>query len=258
MSHYTVAVLHDRETQDIDDLLAPYSEELEVESYVSRTKTEMIESAKERVKDYNKNPSWYKDDEIRKMFINPYLEARTDEEYYRAERANVEDNWDAKFDDDGNELSTYNPKSKWDWYIIGGRWSGMLTRKGEDADDSMGYDSLPIKDIDFSRDEVLYAKHYDWWVNNIDNEVEEWNDIYTKEYYQETYNDAEDYANQNSQFGTFAILTPDGEWHERGEMGWFGFSSETPDEGRQWCNNYMDIINSVPDNYYMTIVDCHI
>src|SRR5690606_6757529 len=34
---------------------------------------------------------------------------------------------DVERDDDGlYSWTTYNPQSKWDWYQIGGRWSGLL------------------------------------------------------------------------------------------------------------------------------------
>lgn len=255
MSHYTVAVLHSEE-RDITELLAPYDENLEVDPYIWRTKTEMIIDAKDKVKDYYKDPKWYDDDEYHKEHIKPFLDAKTDEEFYDAERNYIDDR---EFDEDGNELSTYNPKSKWDWYSIGGRWAGILKLKsGVDSEYDWCVDSARIKDIDFSRDEETYAKAYDWWVNNIDNEPEEWNDLYKKEYYEKMYKDADDYANQCASFSTFAVVTPDGEWHEIGEMGWFGCSSETPEEARAWHDNYMNLIHSVPDDYYMTIVDCHI
>ena len=31
-----------------------------------------------------------------------------------------------RFNDQGEPLSTYNPDSKWDWWVIGGRWDGWL------------------------------------------------------------------------------------------------------------------------------------
>lgn len=31
------------------------------------------------------------------------------------------------------EFSTYNPDSKWDWYVLGGRWSGAYIRLKEGA-----------------------------------------------------------------------------------------------------------------------------
>lgn len=41
--------------------------------------------------------------------------------------------------------STYNPKSKWDWYQLGGRWDGMLPSISK----VQGVNILQKKDIDF-------------------------------------------------------------------------------------------------------------
>lgn len=41
----------------------------------------------------------------------------------------------------GNELSTYNPNSKWDWYSVGGRWRNSLLTK-EDNEDVISETSL--------------------------------------------------------------------------------------------------------------------
>jgi len=44
----------------------------------------------------------------------------TDEEYgYRYIKKD-------ELDSEGNELSTYNPDSKWDWFRVGGRWSNEI------------------------------------------------------------------------------------------------------------------------------------
>ena len=48
MSHFSVAVIH-KADQDIEELLAPYDENLEVEPYIGRTVQEMINDAKKRV-----------------------------------------------------------------------------------------------------------------------------------------------------------------------------------------------------------------
>lgn len=47
MSHFTVAVITDK-LNKIEEMLAPYSENMEVESYVDETKEAIINSAKER------------------------------------------------------------------------------------------------------------------------------------------------------------------------------------------------------------------
>ena len=104
MSHYIVAVLHSPE-QDVTELLAPYDENMQVEPYIGRTKEDMIRDGKKRAQrckeDVSKGYSRY---------MTPYLTAKTDEDFYNAER----DDEFCEYDDDGNELSTYNPKSKWD------------------------------------------------------------------------------------------------------------------------------------------------
>jgi hypothetical protein len=50
------------------------------------------------------------------------------------------------------EFSTYNPKSKWDWFQLGGRWSGLLKLKpmNKGEEDKPGYTDQAFKrDIDF-------------------------------------------------------------------------------------------------------------
>jgi hypothetical protein len=55
------------------------------------------------------------------------------------------------------------------------------------------------------------------------------------------------------------VLTPDGEWHSPGEMGWFGLSSESEDEGHDWDVTYMEkFIYPTNPEWTITIVDCHI
>ena len=70
----------------------------------------------------------------------------------------------------------------------------------------------------------------------------------------------EEYENLGAQeaISTFAVLL-DGVWYERGEMGWFGMSSDTGEEAENWKLSFYDkFIKDLPDNAYITIVDCHI
>jgi len=50
----------------------------------------------------------------------------------------------------------------------------------------------------------------------------------------------------------FAIVTPDGKWHARGEMGWFGCVSDSDDGWKP-----SDILKGYQD-YDAILVDCHI
>ena len=91
---------------------------------------------------------------------------------------------------------------------------------------------------------------------------EEKNGELTKEeYLKKLYGDKETYALRNSTFSTYSILTPDGEWLEPGTMGWFGISSATANEEREWYKSYQSIIKKFAEenpDYVVTLVDCHI
>ncbi len=54
----------------------------------------------------------------------------------------------------------------------------------------------------------------------------------------------------------FAVVTPDGEWHESGKMGWFGMSSDNKEEDK-WRKEVRNIYSKYP-NYIGVLVDCHI
>ncbi len=157
-------------------------------------------------------------------------------------------------DEDGNLYSTYNPKSKWDWYSVGGRFCDILVDRCEE-DSWVIYDcAARVKDIDFSPDMDEYENALAGW-DNIMNGQSFFNPNYFKEYY----GDKETYARRAALFTTMAVVTPDGEWHEKGEIGWFGCSGETPEEAADWDENYhARFIDSADPDWILTIVDCHI
>lgn len=247
MSHFIVGVICES-VDDITTLLAPYDENIEVEPYIGRTKAEMIAEGKRVKKRLLEGEEKRTDDWALK-----YLNAKTDEDLYNAEKYD-----DYEYDKDGNEMTTYNPKSKWDWYSIGGRWSYGLKLKEPDEDGGEYCDYAKIKDIDFGIDKEKYNECYEWWKMSVEGSDEEWDSFYKKEYFTDNYTDADDYATRQAQFSTFALVTPDGEWHEKGKMGWFACSSETPDEARKWDENYMSFIKNADPEHYFVMVDCHI
>jgi hypothetical protein len=55
---------------------------------------------------------------------------------------------------------------------------------------------------------------------------------------------------------TFAVLK-DGQWYERGEMGWWGAVSGEKDKG-EWVRQFSELIDSLPSDTRLTVVDCHI
>jgi hypothetical protein len=68
----------------------------------------------------------------------------------------------------------------------------------------------------------------------------------TKEQHQET----------AALFTTYSVLTKDGEWVSKGDMGWFGMSAN---ESEDWTEAYHEnFINQLNGEDYVVIVDCHI
>ena len=280
MSHYTVAVITDK-LNKIGEMLAPYSENMEVEPYVDETKEAIINSAKERKERVLQRKE--KGEELGKYDIE-YLNANTDEELYKLQIYE-----DESYDKNGNHLTTYNPNSKWDWYEIGGRWNKILLVKEEVKDIEEGtpswgnLDSInkkapegfkwvtgaKIKDIEFEKAiefNNTYNKSIRFWElyvegqepqNEEEKEMIKW-EIYKKEYYIERYETKENYAKINSIFTTWALLDEKG-WHEKGEMGWFAMANDTKDSELLFIEKFTETIQK-PENQdkYLVIVDCHI
>lgn len=139
MSHFTVMVIGD----NAEEQLERYDENLEVEEYEvgevsQKDKLEMINYYAQKGHHF---PS----------FSRCY--ARFGKEW----NGNM-----CRKDENGvwRRYSTYNPDSKWDWYVLGGRWSGNFIRlkpgttsgiSGEPGvgDNEVGIDAALKGDIDF-------------------------------------------------------------------------------------------------------------
>ncbi|GAH78552.1 unnamed protein product, partial [marine sediment metagenome] len=59
---------------------------------------------------------------------------------------------------------------------------------------------------------------------------------------------------------TYAVVTPDGKWHSKGKMGWFGIGNETKEQARNWNLDFYDhfIKMYLSSEFFVTILDCHI
>jgi hypothetical protein len=55
---------------------------------------------------------------------------------------------------------------------------------------------------------------------------------------------------------TFAVLK-DGQWFERGTMGWWGCVADEKNEN-DWNSQFSALIDSLPEDTLLTVVDCHI
>ncbi|MDR1704577.1 MAG: hypothetical protein LBS19_07815 [Clostridiales bacterium] len=260
MSHYTVAVFTTDEDQPIEMLLEPYDENITVTPYVQITKEQMIHREREILREkystvyreWKKNPKQFelkhsdRPDFVSSIKSIPKRIQSTDEELYQELIQGMED----RLDENGDLLTTYNPNSKWDWYSVGGRWKGMLIRKGTREKCNAAF----VRDIDFESMKQRTAdtlKPYEKAMTTS----------YVKEScMRERFPTEEEYVNRAVSFGTYAVITPNGKWHSVGNMGWWGISSETAEEERLWDLGYYErfIKPALENDWYLTIVDCHI
>lgn len=233
MSHFSVLVLTKENGPDVEELLAPYDENLECDLHIEFTRQHAIDYARENYPDF-------KD--------------KTDEECWKYMSAGY------TTDEEGNLCSDINPDARWDWWVIGGRFENMLRLKGSNK----RVDSAKIKDIDFSPDEDEYKKALRFWDIVVEHEPLKKGEkkpfaFFKEDFYREFYGDRETYAKRMASFTTQAVITPDGVWHERGSVGWFGTSSETPEEAKDWDSTYISrFIENVNPDTIVTVVDCHI
>lgn len=204
-----------------------------------------------------------------------------------------------------------NPNAEWDWWIVGGRWTGFFKLKegasGEVGE--LGAFSTPPK-VGFA--DIVRKEDVDWdYMRNVAGEAAEkkwdlanesfkdkpqfqsWDTIRLKnennlavargEYNSQPavqafnemvknninlfgwYGDAEEFLTpkdvyvermKNSAITTYAIVK-DGVWYQKGKMGWWGMGSNEMSQD-EWNEKFWELIQSVPDDTKLTLVDCHI
>lgn len=274
MSHFTVLVIG----EDVDGQLAPFQEnnmgdcpkeylefndvEEEYKEDYENGSTEMYEKP-DGSYEYSWNLSEEEKQTLKKVDL-PYKEK------YKSFEDFIESYEGYSKDEETGKYGYWeNPNRKWDWYKEGGRWSGLLRVKEEAQDKYDGcthVDQIYKGDLDLTPDKSIYDKSARFWELYIDGEEPKNEDekdmvkysFYKKEYYTNRFKTKENYAKIQASLGTFAVLK-DGEWFEKGEMGWFGCSSETHEESQAWDESFVEKwIQDLPDDTLLTVVDCHI
>lgn len=278
MSHFTVAVFTEPGGASVEELLAPYDENITLAPYIKETKAQAIQRVRQEIADYAshgayaewlKDPQKYESERSNTGHLEylknefPQKLSYSDEDCYNEAIKYLEPE---EIDADGNIISTYNPKSKWDWYSIGGRWTGALILKngatGEKGSPGImtppakddEFDSALTSDIDFEAMEKRAKENLVPFQSCFERK------LYKEAYFNEIYPTEEAYVKDKTQFTTYAVITPDGTWHASGEMGWFGFASDSPDEKRDFQSVYFEqfIKPAIEKSWSMAVVDCHI
>lgn len=187
--------------QYIDDVMRQYDENLEVDQYVEKTK-EMLEIEFENYK----------------QSIGSSVNLKYDNaEEYAKKYCGYE------LDDNGNVVSTYNQKCIFDWYVVGGRWDGILTGDRQYSNNGFNFGD----------------KHHTFHNNMI-----KVGDLLEK------------YKNDNKQYLFGMIFDKNGVLHEGERYGWWGTSQETK-ETKKWESEYETILNDAKSDYCINL-DCHI
>lgn len=219
MSHMTVvvaipgAVPREELRGELEKALAPYDETLEVKPYVGTSKAEV--DADERFQ------KWWKEASTPAFALSGA--ANGERRYTYAEA--VREWYGGETDKDGNVLSTYNPKSQWDWWVVGGRWAGHWKLKdgAERAIPSEPGAFTPDEIHDLTRGDAARKSEIVW-------------------------DDAAE---------PFAYVDLAGEWHEKGRMGWWGMTHGEMAES-QWVTAFSDWLGELPDDTWLVLVDAHI
>lgn len=282
MSHSSLMVIR-TETENLDDLLAPFNENQEVDPYWKESDGWAI--------DYLKREGIISDDVSQDVILSALKNEFTDEKY--------------RYNGDVLEVKSTYPKSvegpngglikgaRWDWYDVGGRWSDLLlTTNGEPVNtarkrdiDWNGMRTAAINDANetFDKFEEVTAglqrpDPWDKFQSKFDDIDEARAQYHGNPFNQALHDnglfpflsDVNEYFHLNNAdprgafaqeaadraCATFAYLK-DGEWFERGQMGWFGMVSDEKDEN-SWAQHQAQMVDSLPDDVIITIVDVHI
>lgn len=134
MSHFTVLVIHE-EHETLEYLLAPFDENVSVPRYKERASEENVQQA---IKFFTENPTNLANDNLPLSILDDLTIAGKSVaatatllgSYVRSDSRMAGHDKDGYF-----TWSTYNPQSKWDWYVVGGRWSNYFDLKPECVDD---------------------------------------------------------------------------------------------------------------------------
>ena len=196
---------------------------------------------------------------------------------------------------DGDVVRTVkrtNPNAKWDWWVIGGRWSGFLQLKPEN--EGLSVDVAFKGNIDFETkmneageaaaaeyDRVVKVADGRRWVSwpDVRENKKDFTDSHKRrEFYcsqqvvkdirealGNPWDDVDEYLETREAYverarrqsiTTFAVVK-DGKWYQRGDMGWWGATSNEMSDS-EWYEQFQKLLADLDDDTVLTVVDCHI
>jgi hypothetical protein len=274
MSHFTVLVAA-KDGKELEQRLAPFQENNMCtcpEEYL-----EWIDSTDEVLKDYERRL------ELSEKYDSFNFTEDTSLEEFNEKWGDYTEYEPGKFG------YRENPQRKWDWWTVGGRWAGAIfgdamatpnliatgRRSGKDSVfvGAVDFDVLRKRQAERAMDEwdnwLEYASPYldgrapsslsDEDVREIAKSINEnlseekldaflWFEpkgLNREQYVQAAYDKAL----------TFAFVDTEGNWFERGNMGWWATVSN---EDVNYDARFWAFIEALPDDQRLWVVDCHI
>lgn len=167
----------------------------------------------------------------------------------------------------GTYESTYNPDSKWDWYVIGGRWNGWLADEDQKPENDprnwatcwlcggtgMRNDAVGKQAREANPEYTCNGcqgtgQQIKWPTKQIQSDM----NVIPVEMLLELERRRGELPSPR------AFVTPDGEWHEKGRMGWFGMSHGDMEQ-EEWEKQWRAAVEQYADGEHLFVsVDCHI
>ena len=256
MSHFIVMVTNVNEVP-VEEQLAPFCEEVDEDDYFAK-KEYYLKNDEKQVNDWLDNelkkneeslneedPMWrkYAEENIKKI-KDIQAKKTVDEKLVEIQEFN------GGGLDEGGLYWISNPNAKWDWWVEGGRWNDWLVKKnGERCNRCL------VKEVDFEG--IRKAEMEDrakWYDEEIKRAEEDKRQPFFYDF-KETPT-KEEYVNGKVWVSPYAVLH-DGEWIEKGEMGWWGID-DPHYTYEDWEKKFLEFFKTLDPETEIAIVDCHI
>jgi hypothetical protein len=231
---------------------------------------------------------------IASLADNPKLKAKYEGYLVAGNFAELFNDWDGTVPDTSlNFGRRTNPNAKWDWWTIGGRFADFRGIKSRAKAKSIKWATIRqnLRDNQLQRHDTYHAaleQHaavtasdsikdsYDKLIAKSD----EWQKVfptvsayavhqaaikeanmfthgYSIDNILELQQDREQFAANLDDTPVWAFIDAEGKWQEKGDMGWWGFSSK--DESHNgYAQRFWAWVEALDPNTLIYLVDCHI
>lgn len=159
---------------------------------------------------------------------------------------------------------------KWDWYQLGGRYKNSIPVEycGKDGNMKVG-NVYWCRVLNLRRETPVSKERYHemirlWAIINGEAEATEYEkrSIFltpsTKGYYLERYGDLKTMIKEEETYSPYAFIAPDGSWHAKGGVGWFGATDATAETVKIYQKELDDMLDHLDSRDILVAVDCHI